>query len=335
MTHPAIARADRLVKIAGIVFIGAGVLMIAGGLLLAIDDPAGLFLSLFGLLFAGAGFFARVMFATPAGKKTVVLADERAATRGGSRRSVRFVHVDQDADEDAVRRDWLREQWQARADWARGAVEDRDARRSGPHGAAVAVLAVLTLAAGVGGVLWGEVAGMLAFALAVSTGVLGFQWLRGGARRRKYGETRFLMAPCPAVLDGPLAGTVLTGVPQREPVPDGFRVRLRCVHRHARSERVPGGETWEPRTRHSTDVLWEAEHTAAGRPSAKRVATLEVPVAFDLPSGQPPSSLGSGDGVAWELAITARLAGLDYGACFEVPVLDAATAAAIRDATGA
>jgi len=337
MPHPALERADRFVKIAGVVFIGAGALMIAGGLLLAIDDPAGLFLSLFGLVFVGAGLLARRMFATPAGKKAVVLSQEQATVPGGTRASVRFVHVDEDASDEevaALRRQWLRERWQSRPDWASGDIEDQDRRQSGLHGVTLAVMCVVTLAAAAVGVLWSEVGWMLAFATGISAGVLGFQWLRGAARRRKFGDARFLMSPCPAVLGGTLAGRVLTGVPQTQDVADGFRLRLRCVHRYERSEREPGGGAGTRRSRRRVDVLWEQERTAAGRPSAKRIMALEVPVAFDLPHGQPPSSVDSGDGMAWELAISANIPGLDYGARFEVPVFDAATASAIADASG-
>jgi len=131
----------------------------------------------------------------------------------------------------------------------------------------------------------------------------------------------------PLVLGGRLKGEVRTGVAQGMRLEGPFSIALRCVHRW--EERGGSGE--HRHTERRRDTLWEATSADPGRPVAG--AELSVPVTFELPADQPPVTLGGGpDGILWELSVRAAVAGLDYSAGFELPVLDRATALVLRRA---
>jgi len=77
-------------------------------------------------------------------------------------------------------------------------------------------------------------------------------------------------------------------------------------------------------------VLWETEQWADGRVRADGIR-LSIPVRFELPADQPPTTLPPSDrGVVWVLAVTAEMDGLDYRAEFEVPVLPRSASAWIE-----
>jgi hypothetical protein len=77
-------------------------------------------------------------------------------------------------------------------------------------------------------------------------------------------------------------------------------------------------------------VLWEEEWRGAGHASA-RSDNLSMPIDFALPEDQPATSLDSfSQGIAWELTITAAMPGVDYGATFQIPVLDEDSARRLR-----
>jgi hypothetical protein len=68
-------------------------------------------------------------------------------------------------------------------------------------------------------------------------------------------------------------------------------------------------------------VLWEAEQWTDGRFRADGLG-LSIPVRFELPGDQPATTLPpGGEGILWELEVSAEMDGLDYRAEFEVPVL--------------
>ena len=113
-----------------------------------------------------------------------------------------------------------------------------------------------------------------------------------------------------------LEGQIETGIAAKAAPPDGFVIRLKCIHRYKRTT----GSGDRRRTKHHRDTLWQAEATADGRNTARHPG-LVVPVHFELPPDKPASSLGGGDGILWELEVTAAVPGLDYAATFELPVL--------------
>jgi len=57
-----------LPTVVGMAFIGVGGAMVLGGIFMAVDDPAGLVLLAFGLLFIAAGYLAWKLFAAPSGR---------------------------------------------------------------------------------------------------------------------------------------------------------------------------------------------------------------------------------------------------------------------------
>ena len=113
----------KLVTYAGYTFQGFGVLAFVGGVILTFDDPAGLFLCVFGLVFFGAGYMARKLFAKPEGMKAVVLETSGTSGAGHRAQSTSYTFVDEDATDEeveATRKEWLHDKWADRPDWVSG-----------------------------------------------------------------------------------------------------------------------------------------------------------------------------------------------------------------------
>src|SRR5690606_11619171 len=154
---------DALAKLAVTAFTALGVLNVVLWVVITIGNLSGLTVVVFGLAFIGVGRLVRRVFAPPAGTRTVEVAGYEASieteegTRG-TRRQTSIIHVDAnatDAEVEAAKADWLREQWRARPDWAAGRIISQDERGRG-----------LVVAASV---LWSA----LAVALVVAARVLG------------------------------------------------------------------------------------------------------------------------------------------------------------------
>jgi hypothetical protein len=237
---PARRGVPALPVVAGWAFMAAGAAMVAGGIVLALDDPGGFALIGFGLVFGGAGWLARRLFATPAGMKAVAVSAHEVGVRShdgrpGTCRQATLIHVDEDAGEAevaAARAAWLRAQWQARPDWVAGRIVAEEARRGGWLYVGAGLWTAFALAVGGAAAFWGGgivwlgagLAGLVAVAL-WAAGVL------AGLRRRKYGASHFRLDRTPAALGACLTGAVETGIAKARPPRDGFRLRLRCVHR--------------------------------------------------------------------------------------------------------
>ncbi|MFW6039903.1 MAG: hypothetical protein ACOC9N_02370 [Gemmatimonadota bacterium] len=327
-----------LSTLTGYAFIGAGIAMVIGGLVLVVDDPAGFALAAFGLVFVGAGHLARRIFSPPEGKRAVRVSPYEADIRDvegrvGTRRQATIIHVDEDATAEEVRaakEDWLRERWANRPDWVAGRIDSEDERGAGVLHLAVVLWSAFALGA----------AGMALFmddATTVRNVAVGAALVAGGfvvraVRRRmrlaKFGGGHLVLAHSPAYLGGVLDGEVESGVPVGDAPADGFRVRLRCVHRWEETSRA--GSRDGRRTYRRRDVLWEdVRHTRGraivdDREHGDPDARLAIPLNFRLPADRPATTLGgSGEGIAWEVEITAAMPGLDYRAVFEVPVFPA------------
>jgi hypothetical protein len=67
-------------------------------------------------------------------------------------------------------------------------------------------------------------------------------------------------------------------------------------------------------------VLWQDERREPGHVGARSAHVL-VPVRFALPADRPATTLGGGEGIAWELEVFAAMPGLDYRATFTLPIL--------------
>lgn len=305
-----------LPTVVGAVFGVFGLAIVAVGIGLTVDDPAGLFVIGFGLVFVGVGYLAWRLFRTPPGMKAVAVS---SLTVGG-RSQTTLIHVDADASEaevEAARAGWTAEQLAARPDWAAGRIAADEARGRNVMFYAAGLWAVL--AVGLGAAAWFAADDFFWFAAAIAgLGAIGLA-VGGIVRRRrlaKFGASHLVLAALPARLGATLEGRVESGIGPRAAPAGGFTVTLRCVHRYERTVRTGDNR----RTERHRDVLWQAETQAEGRHVARHPG-LVVPVAFDVPADQPASTLGGGDGILWELAISAAVPGLDYAATFELPVL--------------
>lgn len=331
MTSP-LDRFD-LPRIGGHVFMGFGALVAVMGVVTSFDDPAGIFAILFGLVFVGAGYLMRRLFAVPEGQKAVAIEGHTAGIatwdgRAGTRSQSSVIQVDADASETEVaeaRAAWLRARWAERPDWVAGTIRSDDAKHGGLARLAAGLWSAFALAALVAALIWGDIAWLVAAGSALVALGLMVNAVRMALRRRKFGDSVLRLAQTPLALGGQLEGEVTTGVPRRMRLADGFAVAVRCSHRW--QETTGSGST--RRTRYRRDTLWE---TSTRHPGATHAGSdgVTVPIAFALPENQPPATLGGGnEGILWELSVVASVPGIDFAATFELPVLDPGAAAAL------
>ncbi len=318
-----------LPKIAGLVFMGFGALMVVGGIILVFDDPGGFALIAFGLVFGGAGYLARRLFAVPEGKKAVLVEEQQTAARRsdgrpGSYRQATIIHVDEDASEaevDAAREAWQRAQWERRPDWVSGHIAAEEAGSGGIFFLGASLWGFFALAAAAAGFFWDEFLWLVAAGFAVAAGAFLTGGLLNRARRRKFGESLLTLDETPALLGGELRGKVTCGIDPRDAPREGFRLELRCLHRWEETSSVGSGSDQRKSTIRRREVLWESEDQRAGQASSE-IGRLAIPLRFDLPADQPATSFGSrNSGIAWELVLSAAAKGLDYKATFHLPVL--------------
>ncbi len=314
-------------------FIAVGGLAIAGGLLLAMDDPGGLALSAFGVVFAGIGWLIRRKTVPPQGQKAVVIGEDAFSGRrkDGQQANVRrgvVIHVDEDAsaaEVAAAKADWARQRFAERPDWIEGRILAESERSGGLHMLAAALwigFALLTVGASLiwGGVAWLVAAGACGLA-AILSGMLVFQLLR----RRKFGDNVLVLGQAPLRLGQVLEARVLTQLPHTMVPAEGFQVRLRCQRRWEESTDL-GPTTHPTEKRLRVETLWEGEAQAAGVADTSRKGNLNVPVRFAVPGDLPATTLSQLNmGIFWDLRVEAKMPGLDFATRFVIPVLDAGT----------
>jgi len=308
------------------VFVAFGVVMVLGGLALAFDDPGGFALMAFGLVFVGAGSLARRLFMPAKGMKYAAIPEDGFQTRrmdglhGTVARSV-LIEVPEDASPAAVAAAtaaWGAERFAARPDWAAGRILQESERRGGMHRLAAGVWTVFALGALGAALLWGDIAWLVLFGATPIAAGLVFVAIRDVVRRRRFGRSVFLMETTPARLGRPLAGAVQTELPAGRPPKGDFRIALRCFRRW--EESVGAHSAAATNTRLRSETIWETE--AESRPAVGEAGKLSAPVRIDIPADLPAASLsGMNDGVFWELSVSAKAPGLDYGARFLLPVL--------------
>lgn len=333
--------ATSLPLLAGWVFMGFGAAMAIGGAFITVDDPAGLALLAFGLLFIGAGYLAKRLFAVPEGKMAVVVGTQSFATSGPAMLRRRhsqsaIIHVDAGADDAeiaAAERDWLHRQWQARPDWVVGRIVAEDERSGYWQILAAWMWSGFAALSIVAALIWGGMADLVAVGAVTMASVMVVLAVRVRWRQRKFGASHLLMDASPARLGRRLSGMIETGVAATGAPRDGFVINLACVHRWEQADTDPADGN--RRSRRRRQVLWEQERRAAGQVGDDG-RHLSVSVQFDIPEDCPGSSLvGSSEGVVWELRVTAALPGLDYHARFQVPVLSPELAHLLEFETGA
>ena len=306
-------------------FLGFGALATVGGVFLTFQDPAGLVLIAFGLVFAGAGFLIRRLFGTPAGKKAIVAeSHSRTVSRldgAGTRSRATVLHVDADATDEevaAAREAWASAQLRQRPDWVSGRVEEKGRRSRGIVQAAAVLWFALAIVLGVLGATVDQFFLFAAALVGVAAVALVFVAIRQALRERAFGASTFVMERTPAHLGETLRGRVITGVGVKQRAAVDFEVRLQCVDRWEET-RHSGRDDRTSRPRR--DILWKEQRTTRGVPDQTE-PRLVVGIEFDLPMDVPATTLGgSNEGVVWELEVSASLPGLDYVAEFDFPVV--------------
>lgn len=130
--------------------------------------------------------------------------------------------------------------------------------------------------------------------------------------RIQYDGVAFVMDDPPATLGSTLSGTLETGLPVPDRPPDGFHVVLSCY------ERRPGSSDQSQ----AYETHWYAEAQADGQMDAE--GTTTIPVDFDLPDDQPPSSLRkTSTRILWRLEVNASEADPPFKPYFDLPVFPA------------
>ena len=129
-------------------------------------------------------------------------------------------------------------------------------------------------------------------------------------RIRAYGPTTFDVNPMPGILGGVLQGVLHTPIPADDAPEAGVRVTLSCRQRYR-----SGGENSTVKRK----LLWGDEKRFHGRRSSDGM--LDVPIRFDLPADQPPSTPEKQtERIQWILEVSAQQPGLDYKVVMGVPV---------------
>ena len=324
---------EALSKLVGLAFTVWGVFLIAGGIVLTIADLSGLKAVAFGLVFLGAGRLARRKLAPPEGTRAVEVGGyeariETSEGARGTRRQRSIIYVDASATDEeveAAKVEWLREQWRSRPDWVTGRIVTQDERGRVLVAAAAVVWSALAVVLAVMALVFGAGVGIAATVFVLAAGALLAHALTVKVHRRKFGRSLLALERTPAFLGGVLSGEVESGIQENAAPFNGFRIRLRCVHRWEEKPRRGSRNTI-----HRRQVLWEAEQWTDGRVRAED-GCLSIPVRFDLPADQPATTLPPGDeGIAWELEVTGEMDGLDYRVEFEVPVLPQSASAWIE-----
>lgn len=302
----------------GVIFTAVGAAMAAGGVVMTFQDPGGIAMIVFGLVFLGAGWMARKLFVTPEGMKKVAVQSSSANVAHGLGRetsisSTTYINVSEDAT-DAEIAD-AREQWQAdriadREDWARGEIE-QEANRHGnvfvyaAGGFLTLAIGLILIGAFVDGFfyLFGGFVGLVALFL------IGYSVLRS-IRARKFGAARFHMKSIPTAPGETVTGDIRTEA-ARDALEDGqFTVTLSCkqVVRYESNDR----------TQYRTTVLWSDSQTVLARGNT----AVTVPISFRTPADQPSATVGNNvsSGIHWQLEAKAKAPGVDYLAVFTLPV---------------
>ncbi len=285
-------------------FAAFGLFAIWGGIKkLQAGSKDGIFICLFGLVFAAIGLGLMYAAITAERRRQAAEAKWRTQTDGGTK------------------------PWLVRADWAAGRI------KSG-NNAQTVLLGIMALAfCSVGGLICfyllpaelGRGNSKALFALIFPVAGLGLlaAFIRGLLARRRYGDCFFEMAAIPGALGGTLEGLIQTGA--RIQLEHGLTLRFSCIRR------VVTG-SGKNRSTHES-ILWQDEkifNPAGGLPETKP-GRSGIPVYFKIPADQPECFARGNETILWRLETKARLAGPDFTAAFDVPVFRVAGAARAAD----
>ncbi|OGP64912.1 MAG: hypothetical protein A2169_05785 [Deltaproteobacteria bacterium RBG_13_47_9] len=310
----------------GVMFGGAGSLMLIGSILLFVDgDFAGAIgLLIFGLVFCIAAYIGSRVFSIPKGMKEILVGKETQTIHGvlgqsGQLTGGTYIYVDEktpDAEIETMQKNWAEKPWTQREDWAEGKVIQEGTGN-------MRLLIVFT-------VLWNIIAwGIAAYGISSEWNTPDVPWfllvfpligiafvimtVRTWIRKRKFGTSIFHCETIPAYLGNRLQGTVQTGVPVKNQTAKEFFIRLICIRRTSLLDQ-------EGKQRVSEETLWSQNQTVFGSIS-KTLPTFQVSVNVDIPKDLPPTELHpEDDRTLWRLEISSEVKGVDYAAQFEVPI---------------
>ena len=158
--------------------------------------------------------------------------------------------------------------------------------------------------------------------LIVTGGNHGIKFLLGGIavfiwasietlRYKKFGTSVLELVTFPGVVGGQLVGVIHTRN-KIQPL-DGYHLNLKCTRS------LTTGRGKGRRTQHS--VLWEESATMKHEIFEHDPSRTAIPVGFRIPADcRPCDESNPGDVISWQLAVKAKVAGLNYYAHFDVPV---------------
>ncbi len=155
-----------------------------------------------------------------------------------------------------------------------------------------------------------------AFAIAMLFPVIGVVLLVSAVyqllRRHKYGASRLMLDHLPVATGTTFRGDIDTNM--QEAPESGFGLRLLCIHR------VTMGSGRNRSTRE--DVLWADEQTVSSGAAMRNPLGTRIPFTFTIPDdARPTDERNSDDCIVWRIAVKASMAGIDYAADFQFPVL--------------
>ncbi|MEM7236305.1 MAG: hypothetical protein AAF501_00550 [Pseudomonadota bacterium] len=310
---------DWMITIGGLVFILAGLAIVAGGFALMDSEPNWWVMLPFGAGFIGMGFIVMRVFRTPKGKKRIVVRSDQFTHGRTSHSSVSTIYVDEHstADEiDAAKEGWARRQVSHRGDWAEGRIRSSIDFDPGTGVKTVLVMLVIAAVLGVLSQTVDEIFGLFAVIVGVIACVFIVLTFRARIHRKKFGESFFVPDSLPVAMGQRLEGAVETGIDQGMIFEEAAQITLRCVRIWQESYRDSDNRT-QKRTRTKTLYENRARRDPIRRGSPVRV---DIPVSVEVPTGYPASTPGGSTGISWRLLVSVAVRGMDYKAQFELPV---------------
>lgn len=136
-------------------------------------------------------------------------------------------------------------------------------------------------------------------------------------RQYKFGSSRLKLKTMPARPGGRFYARLRVPISPDEVRENVFTAELACKRQYVVNPT-------EDAAKERVATKWVDEIQVEGRPRLRGDEQgLEVPITFDLPDDQPPSTPEkTTDRILWELTVTADLSGVDYKVSFEVPVFE-------------
>lgn len=309
-----------------LMFKGFGVLIVLIGIATTFNNPAGLIVIVFGAIFIGAGHLMKTLFATPEGKKRVLIPDVSHASRDADGRRVQHtsgnvIYVDEDADDaevDEAVQDWRAERLAAREDWANKRIEGESSRsfwwrKFGPVLTGFVSIPLLIFAWFDGDWIIWLVGGIFGIVTIGGT----YELIRDHLRLKAFGKSYLELDNSPGIIGETLSGKIETGIPIAKHPAAAFRLTLDCDLRW--EETTGSGEDRE--THRRSRRLWRDKKTARIE-RGPGVRHVSVPFSFRLPDDAKPTSLGSvNTGIRWTLRVEAEMKGIDFDERFVLPVV--------------